>query len=102
MTKYLLENTTSVGAQRVPSVTINEMEHWYFYAKDRKNITKVIFQIGCEFIAFIIQIFVEPQESQEYYDISINKEPNKYTRKIGSRNNFLLREPYIPILETLN
>ena len=76
------------------------MEHWYFYANERKNITKAIFLIRCKFIAFIIQIFVEPQESQKYYHMSMNKEPNKYIEKIGSSNNFLLREPYIPISET--
>ena len=51
---------------------------------------------------FIIQIFVDPQEPHKYNNNNINKEPSKYTRKIDSCNNFLLRDPYIPILETWN
>jgi predicted xylose isomerase-like sugar epimerase len=60
LARYLLKNTTGVGAQRELLVTINEMGHWYFYAKDRKNISKVIVRIKGKFIAFIFQIFVEP------------------------------------------
>lgn len=76
------------------------MEHWYLYAKDKKNISKIIFRIWGKFMAFIIQIFVDPQEAHKYYNNNMNKEPNKYTRKIDSSNNFFFRDPYIPISET--
>ena len=69
------------------------MGHWYFYAKDRKKIPKTIFQIRTKFIAFIIQIFVDPQGVNSYYNNNINKEPNKYIRKIDSSCYFFLRDP---------
>jgi len=82
-------------------VTVNEKEHWYFYAKDKKKISKIIFLIRREFIALIIHMLVEPLaiNSQNYNNM--NKEPNKYIGKIDSCYNFFLREPYIPILKTL-
>jgi hypothetical protein len=50
-----------VGALRGLLGAVNGKEHWDFYAKDKKNITKIIVQISREFIAFIIHIFVDPQ-----------------------------------------